>query len=279
MNTREALFGPPTCGGNGNGGYIYYDLAKLFPMIDGKDIDDPTSAYTYDPLNQATNRDRRFHYTVVYDGRRLFNAGDANHVVNTYDGAGATTDAFGAGTVTGYYVCKTMHSQLSGNYFVTTSQAFPVIRYAEILLNYAEAANEYYGPNYEETLGGQKVSPYEVLKLLRKRAAIEPGADGMYGLKPNMSQDEMREAIRLERRLELAFEGHRFFDVRRWMIADQTDNRVMHGCEVTRAEDGSKTWKEVAVRTHTFRKAMYFYPIPYKETVKSENLLQNPYYE
>ena len=172
-----------------------------------------------------------------------------------------------------------MHSQVAGNYFVGTSQAYPVIRYAEILLNYAEAANEYYGPNYEETLGGQKVSPYEVLKLLRKRAAIEPGDDGMYGLKPNMSQDEMREAIRLERRLELAFEGHRFFDVRRWMIADQTDNKVMHGCEVTRAADGSKTWQEVEVRTHTFRKAMYFYPIPYKETVKSEDLLQNPYYE
>lgn len=278
-NTREALFGPPSCGGNTNGGYIYYDLAKLFPMIDGKAIDDPTGHYTYDPLNQAANRDRRFHYTVVYDGRTLFSNGDANHVVNTYDGEGATTDAFGAGTPTGYYVCKTMHSQVAGNYFVGTSQAYPVIRYAEILLNYAEAANEYYGPNYEETLGGQKVSPYEVLKLLRKRAAIEPGDDGMYGLKPNMSQDEMREAIRLERRLELAFEGHRFFDVRRWMIADQTDNKVMHGCEITRAADGSKTWQEVEVRTHTFRKAMYFYPIPYKETVKSEDLLQNPYYE
>ena len=87
------------------------------------------------------------------------------------------------------------------------------------------------------------------------------------------------EKVRQERRVELAFEAHRFFDVRRWMIADQTDNKVMHGCEVTRAADGSKTWQEVEVRTHTFRKAMYFYPIPYKETVKSEDLLQNPYYE
>ena len=277
-NTREALFGPPTCGGNGNGGYIYHDLVELFPMKDGKSVG-KSEKYAYDPLNPAEGRDPRFANTVVWNGTKMKSAGDNNHIVYTYRGPGATTDAIYAGTPTGYYIRKMSHRGLAGNWFVGTSQAFDLIRYAEILLNYAEAANEYYGPDHEDVLGGQVVSPYEVLKLLRKRAGIEPGDDGMYGIKQNMTYDEMKEAIRLERRIELAFEGHRFFDVRRWMIADKTDNQMMHGFEITRDANGNETGRVVAVRQHTFRQAMYFFPIPYKETVKSDDLLQNPYYE
>lgn len=138
--------------------------------------------------------------------------------------------------------------------------------------------NEYHGPDFEETLGGQQLGCYPILKLIRKRAGIEPGADGMYGLEKNMTQKQMRQAIQEERRLEFAFEGHRFFDVRRWMIAPQTESKTMHGIEITRATDGTKTWKEFDVRTHVWRPAMYFFPIPYNETVKSKDLLQNPYY-
>lgn len=277
-NQREALFGPVSCGGNGNGGYIYYDLAKLFPMNDGKPVDDPSGKYQYDPLNPTQNRDSRFFNTVIYNGKKVYSGGDANHVVEIVKDKAGTKNEDAAGTVTGFYVSKTMHRQIAGNYFTGTSQAYPAIRYAEILLNYAEAANEYDGPNHEDNLGGQTVSPYEVLKLLRKRAGIEPGDNEMYGLKENMTQSEMTEAIRLERRIELAFEGHRFFDVRRWMIAEDTDNKTMHGFEITK--DGDQlTGQEVEVRKHTFRKAMYLYPIPYKETVKCTDLYQNPYYE
>lgn len=158
-------------------------------------------------------------------------------------------------------------------------QYYSLLRYEEILLNYAEAVNEYYGPDYTEQLGDQVVSPYYVLRLLRERAGIEPGADNNYGVKDGMSQDEMREAIRLERRIELAFEGHRFFDVRRWKIAEQTENAMSHGFEITRKLDGSTSYRVVNVRQHVFRPAMYFWPIPYKEVVRSEDLLQNPYYE
>ena len=158
------------------------------------------------------------------------------------------------------------------------SQARPLMRYTEILLNYAEAANEYYGPDHKDVLGDQEISPYIVLRKIRECAGIEPGEDGTYGIKNNMSQADMTEAIRLERRLDLAFEGHRFFDVRRWMIAEDTDNRMMHGFEITRNGE-RKTGRIIDTRQHTFRKAMYFYPIPYKETVKSPDLLQNPYYE
>ncbi|MBB4045127.1 hypothetical protein GGR06_002937 [Bacteroides reticulotermitis] len=278
-NQREALFGAPSCGGNGNGGYIYHDMVEQFPMKDGKTINDPSSKYSYNPLKPDEGRDPRFANTVVWNGSKLTSAGDMNHVVYTHVGAGVTSDSFGSGTPTGYYIRKFGHRQLAGNHWLATSQAFDLIRYAEILLNYAEAANEYYGPNHEEVLGEHIVSPYNVLKTLRERAGIEPGDDGMYGLKQNMTYEEMRDAIRLERYIELAFEGHRFFDVRRWMIAEQTQNKQMRGYKIERSTNGIEKGTIVNVRKHTFRKAMYFFPIPYKETVKSKELLQNPYYE
>lgn len=66
--------------------------------------------------------------------------------------------------------------------------------------------------------------------------------------------------------------------MRRWMIAPTTESKTMHGIEISRATDGTKTWREFDVRTHVWRPAMYFFPIPYNETVKSEGLIQNPYY-
>ena len=278
---REALFGPPSCGGDGNGGYVYHDLVEQFPMKDGKNIDDLTSKYTYNPLKPAEGRDPRLANTVVWHGSKLNSAGDRNHTIYTHVGAGSTSDAFGAGTPTGYYIRKFSHRGVAGNHWISTSQAFDLIRYSEILLNYAEAANEYYGPNHKEILDGHVVSPYEVLRTLRERAGIDPGSDGRYGLKEGIESDyeKMQEAIRLERRIELAFEGHRFFDVRRWMIAETTENQQMHGYKITRSTNGIEKGEKVKVRKHTFREAMYFFPIPYKETVKSDDLLQNTYYE
>src|SRR5690606_4471666 len=139
----------------------------------------------------------------------------------------------------------------------------PLMRYAELLLNYAEALNEYDGPN---------ARVYDAVNAVRERGGLFP-----YELPAGLTQEEMREAIRNERRIELAFEGHRFFDVRRWMIAEETDNKMMTGMEVIR--DGSSvTYNRFEVRKHNFRKAMYFWPIPYSEVAKSPELLQNPYY-
>ena len=274
---HEAAYYPPSGSHSGtrHGGYIYKELADAFPMIDGKPIDN--SQYTFDPLNPAQNRDPRFNNTVIYDGA-LVPADDtysATTVVNTWIGVGQTSDAVYQGTATGFYVRKGCDRLCKGSTWNPSRHNDPLIRYADILLMYAEAANEYHGPDFEETLGGQQLGCYPILKLIRKRAGIEPGADGMYGLEKNMTQKQMRQAIQEERRLEFAFEGHRFFDVRRWMIAPQTESKTMHGIEITRATDGTKTWKEFDVRTHP---AMYFFPIPYNETVKSKDLLQNPYY-
>lgn len=281
--TTCQLLDPPSCGGNGGAGYAYYDLAKCFPMIDGKPIGE--SAYTYNPLQPAQNRDPRFDISIIYNGSRICNQQDYKYPVYTYQGENSTSDAVHSGTPTGLYTRKMLPRAASGNWWIEPPQSRPLIRFAEVMLDYAEAANEWKGPDFQETLAdGNTYGPLEVLKLIRRRAGIDAGADGMYGLKAGMTQQEMREAIQLERRIELAFEGFRFFDVRRWMIAEQTENQLMHGIEITRVVDeetGKVSYepREFDVRPHIFRRAMYFWPIPYAETVKSPELIQNPYYD
>lgn len=280
--TTCQMLDPPSCGGNGAAGYAYYDLAKAFPMIDGKPIGE--SSYAYNPLQPNQNRDPRFDVSIIYNGSKICNQTDYFYPVYTYKGENSTQDAVYSGTPTGLYTRKMLPRAASGNWWIEPLQSRPLIRFAEVLLSYAEAVNEWKGPDFSETLGdGNTYSALEVLKLIRRRAGIAPGTDGMYGLKAGMTQDEMREAIRNERRIELAFEGFRFFDVRRWMIAEKTENQPMHGLEITRVvdENNKVTYvpREFVVRNHVFRKAMYFWPIPYAEIVKTPALKQNPYYD
>lgn len=277
-NDLEQFFYPPSLSGNNYGGYAYHDLAEAFPMADGLPIGE--SKYAYDPLSPQVNRDPRFNNTIIYDGCLVVNNPNLGGLlyVYTYQGNSATEDAIHKCTSTGYYIRKLTHHQARAA-IIAPPQSRPLIRYAEILLNYAEAVNRYYGPQYTEVIGSVEMGPLAALKAIRKRAGIEAGDDGNYGLNPNMTKVEMEDAIRLERRLELAYEGFRFFDVRRWGIAEQTDNKAMHGYEITKQMNGNRVGRVITVRTHVFRPAMYFWPIPYDEVVKSEDLLQNPYYE
>ncbi len=286
---RENLFQPPSRGSNVDGGFPYQELVDAFLMkdgsrpilgynADGSPIINPESGY--DDSNPYENREKRFYHSIYYDQSIIMNK-EIMEPINTYlnpDGTSSGQDAVHQGTPTGYYNGKMLDRQRAGNFIHTGQQSIPLIRYAEILLNYAEAQNEYAGPK-SGIIGGQVFTPYDAIIAIRKRAAIEEG-DGLYGLKDNMTQEEMREVIRHERRIELAVEGHRFWDVRRWMIADETENRMMTGMEVQLQADGTKTYKRFDVREHVFRadKSMYLWPIPYKEEVKSSDLIQNPYY-
>jgi len=87
----------------------------------------------------------------------------------------------------------------------------------------------------------------------------------------------MRAIIQNERQKELAFEGHRFFDVRRWKIAEQTDNQQMHGTEPVKTASGT-TYNTINVRKRVFDQRMYLWPIPQSEVAKSTDLMQNPGY-
>jgi len=263
---RERLWYPPSTGGSGQGGYPYQELIDAFGMANGKAITDPESGY--DPLKPYSGRDPRFYNSVIYDQTKLKNGATpdvpTDIYLGNYMGVGEGQDAVHTGTPTGYYSKKQTHREITPNYFVGGPQARPLIRYAEILLNYAEAKNEYDGPTTEV---------YEALESIRERGGMDP-----FTLPAGLTQDEMREVIRNERQVELAFEGFWFWDVRRWMIAEETENRTMTGMEVIRNGNKSTDYNSFEVRKHVFRPSMYFFPIPYSEVAKSPELIQNPYY-
>lgn len=264
---NEHLLCPPSRGGTSAGGYPYQDLVDAYPLINGSSFDWSNSVVAASPY---TNRDPRLYNSIIIDQTPIQN-GSGKTPINTYlneDGNPFDQDAVHSGTPTGYYIRKFIHRNASSNWIAETTQSRPLLRYAETLLNYAEAANEYEGPSQEI---------YTALTSIRDRAGILPGGDSLYGFKPNMTQAEMRETIRNERRIELAFEGFRFWDVRRWMIVEETDGKMMTGLEV-RKVGSKKTYTSFNVRQHIFRKAMYFWPIPNSEVAKSPTLVQNPYY-
>jgi len=275
----EASANPTSRGGmNGWQGVKYFPTQEMvdeFDMVNGLRITDAASGYPGTGDNMYKNRDPRLTYTVNYNGaiRSLGSFGD--QPVNTYTGviptgnAAATSASLdgiytSTGTLTGYFRYK-MCNGATGELY----RPWVVMRYAEVLLNAAEATNEYYGATAEV---------YDWLKQIRSRAGIMAGTIGLYGLKAGMTKEEMREAIRHERRVELAFEEHRFWDIRRWKIAPQTENAETHGMEIIRAANGSFSYRVIVIRKHQFTDAMYFFPIPQSELTKSPALKQNPGY-
>jgi hypothetical protein len=264
-------FSPPTRGGqtNMNGSYPYQELADDFDMIDGKSITDPTAAFPYDPNNPYANRDPRFHYTILHNLTLKADFNSSNQLLPVYTHVGAQYDGIYVGTPTGYYANKMLRDSAANRIGLGTDRFYPLMRYAEVILNYAEATNEFSGP---------AADVYAVLTSIRKRAGITAGSDNLYGLKPNMTKEEMRKAIQHERRVEFAFEEQRFWDVRRWMIAPEVENRTLNGMEITKTSSGTYTYKKVPVRTHKFINAEYFWPFPLNEVSKPGGLTQNPGY-
>lgn len=257
----ETAWQPPSREG-GDGGFPYQDFVDAFGMANGLPITDPASGYNRsDPYK---DRDPRLAYSVIRDQTLLIQNNGMKEPVNIYlgnDGKGVSQDAVHAGTPTGYYTNKMLDENISANFIHGSQRCFPLIRYAEVLLNFAEATNEYTGPVQEV---------YDAVGLVRKRAGLSP-----YQLPAGLSREQMREAIRAERRVELAFEGHRFWDVRRWKIAEQTETKMMNGMEVKRA-GSNVSYTIFPVRKHNFRTAMYLWAIPQSETAKSPELTQNP---
>jgi len=264
----ENLFLPPSRGGS-NGAFPYEGFVEAFPMSNGKLITDPTSGY--DPAHPYNNRDPRLNYSIIHDqtvlnirnGSGLI-AGQAPVDIYLGNGNNQNPDAVHQGTFTGYYNNKMLDpSVVAQSLAFKTNRCIPLIRFAEILLDYAEAANEYEGPT---------TNVYNAVQAIRQRAGLNP-----FQLPQGLSQAQMRTYIQNERRIELAFEGNRFFDVRRWKIAPQTDNIQATGMEVD--DNGTAVAYNVFnVTKHNFRAAMYLWPFPLSETGKSASLIQNPGY-
>jgi hypothetical protein len=236
------------------------ELVDAFPTDAGLPVTDPASGYnSNDPY---AHRDPRLGMSILYNGARWLNT-----EIQTFEGGQHRPGGAEPGTKTAYYMRKFMGNFENATQYSNTSHDWVMFRYTEVLLNFAEAENEYSGPTAEV---------YQVLKDLRARAGISAGDNAQYGLKEGMTQAEMRAAVRNERRIELAFEEHRFWDIRRWKIAEQVYGQALHGMRIVKeGTDLSYTLTEVFRPAFSAPK-MYLYPIPYDEVVKNDNMRQNP---
>ena len=200
-------------------------LAEAFPMKDGKKPGDPSSVYAYDVQTFWKDRDPRFYATIAYNGSVYELSGIKGRRQYTMSGIAKSMDAFGYIIQgenhyrTGLYCKKGIMEELPSTQVTLNDIDWPEIRYAEVLFNYAEAANETGKPN--EAL--------EVLKAIRQRAGIEPGGNGLFGLKAGMTREEMRQAILDEKYVEFMFEGQRFWDLRRHRMLDKLDGMRKYG--------------------------------------------------
>ncbi|UII19554.1 RagB/SusD family nutrient uptake outer membrane protein [Fulvivirga ligni] len=237
------------------------NLVDAFPMLDGKSIGDPTSAYVYNQNDPYANRDPRLENTVLHNGSLWLNT-----ILETFEGGKNRPGGALQQTRTSYYLRKFMGKFETASGYSSTTHDWVVFRYAEVMLNYAEAQNEYSGPSTDI---------YQVLKDLRARSGIEAGLDDMYGLKAGMSKDEMREAIHNERRIEMAFEEQRYWDLRRWKKAESVLNNAINGMVIIQSGP-TFIYNETAVLTPSFETRQYLYPIPNDEVLKNDNMIQNP---
>jgi hypothetical protein len=176
-------------------------------------------------------------------------------------------------TKTSYYMRKFMGAfeNVASNppSYSGTYHDWVYYRYAGVLLSYAEALNEFSGPSADV---------YNVLYALRKRAGILTGSGNTYGVPQGMSQQEMRTFIHNERRVEMAFEEQRYWDLRRWKEAAQAYNSApLRGFDLQLSSGGQLFYNPIAVLKTVFRDPqMYLYPIPYSEVIRNNQMKQNP---
>ncbi|NCB84043.1 MAG: RagB/SusD family nutrient uptake outer membrane protein [Bacteroidia bacterium] len=260
-NSLEQANYPPTLFGSGRINPTQ-NLVDAFPMANGYPISDPNSGYN--PANPYANRDPRLDMYIIRNGST---AGSQNTVIKTA-ADGTDNNALNkteTSTRTGYYMkkllCQTVNANPSSS--TTAYHIKPFIRYTEIFLGYAEAANEAWGPT---SGGSHSYSAYDVVKAIRQRAGI--GGGDLYLESIKNDKDKMRELIHNERRLELCFEGFRFWDLRRWK---KNMTEPAKGMSIT---NGSYTILP-NVEERSYQDYMYYGPIPYGEVIKFSNLVQN----
>jgi hypothetical protein len=249
---------PPTLYGRGRLNPTQ-NLVDAFPMANGYPIAEGASGYN--PNNPYNGRDPRLGKYIIYNGSTY-----KNEVINTAeDGSGNNAlNRTETSTRTGYYMKKHLRPEVSANPSSPNDRRHykAFIRYTEIFLGYAEAANEAWGP---QGTGNHGYSAYDVVKAIRARAGITGGDAYLESIKAN--KDKMRELIRNERRLELCFEGHRFWDLRRWK------EPITEAANGMRIAGGNYTPFEVEKRQYA--EYMYYAPVPYSEILKFSNLKQN----
>ncbi|MDQ6762971.1 MAG: RagB/SusD family nutrient uptake outer membrane protein [Bacteroidota bacterium] len=248
------------------------EMVDAYFMDNGLSITDPGSGYvengfsntdgkytTAGTYNMYTNREPRFYADITYNGRIWLNTTTTSGVVVTqtyYTGNSGKKVGSNDYSPTGYIIRKDIAQSYANN-----SRSWVMLRLAQIYLDYAEALNESASDNPD-------IAKY--VNLIRERAGIPD-------LPANLSQSEMRLAIRKERRVELAFENARYFDTRRWKIAEQTDGGPFYGMDINAGTSLTDPafYQRTIFETRVFTKQDYLWPIPQQELNVDKNLVQN----
>ena len=274
---------PPTLYGSGRVNPSQ-NLVDAFPMRNGRPITDAQSGY--DAKNPYVNRDPRLDDNIIYNGV-IFRKSEI--LTGTYPkindkGQAEYDDNIGFGptsTRTGYYLKKLLRDDVSplSSSKIEQYHVYPRIRYTEIFLAYAEAANDAWGPKGDPT--GIGFTAYDVIKAIRERAGLATDAIGqplpegdVYLEECAGDQAKMTNLIRNERRLELCFENKRFWDLRRWMLPL---NETVKGMQVDRNDDtGELSYTIIDVEERKYDSSYQCYgPIPKGELLKWSSLKQN----
>ncbi|RZK60192.1 MAG: RagB/SusD family nutrient uptake outer membrane protein [Pedobacter sp.] len=234
--------------------------------------DNLVAAYEYsgtpNPTDPYANRDSRLANTVAYNGSTW------NNRVMDFSVGGTDDMSKANGSKTGYYLKKFLNDNLNLVQNATAQHNWVVFRYAELLLNYAEAMNEAYGPDNNNGYGK---TARQAVNEVRARSAMP-----IINIATTNTKDGFRLAVKHERRIELAFEGHRYWDLLRWKDAEIVLNQPIIGVKVTKVSSNPNVWtyQKAAVATRKFNaNANYLYPFTRTEIVNSNGtLVQNPGY-
>ncbi len=242
------------------------ELVDAFEMkVTGKNIHEPGSGY--DPEYPYKGRDDRFAMFINYNDLVFRGVRIDTRVGKKDNNPQAAVDRT---TATGYYMRKFLNTTNTA----ATRRVYVFFRYAEILLNYAEALNE--------TGAVPSQAVYDAVNAVRRRGirADAPGLAALQSTDKNgngyvpPTREDMRLRIRNERRIELCFEEHRFFDVRRWKLGEQYFNKPVRGVKIT-GDAEPYTYTYFTVQDRTFSDKMYRFPFAQTQLAKAPSLDQN----
>ena len=279
-NAMEKLFYPGGFNGNGAIG-ASQQLVDAFPMANGYPISHPSSGY--DPQDPYKDRDPRFYSNIFYNNSQA-KRNNTGAVMYTFENWTDGKDVQGRvrqNSRTNYHIKKFVY--MGWNQGDTRIETQPrskyYIRWAHMILTFAEATNHVVGPNDKATHG---LSAKEAIQYLRSRKTYD-GTNGISSPPPATPDDYLNEInskedfdllIKNERRIETCFEGMRFFDLSRWSTNLTELNKPVKGVLITKETDGTFTYDfDFMVEERNYRSA--YLPIPYSEILKMDNLIQN----
>jgi hypothetical protein len=239
------------------------NFVDAFSMRDGTPI---SQSATYNPNNPYIDRDPRLNHFVIVNNSSFSGAQIKTSLTSTPDiQINALNSNSSFKTTTGYYLKKFMNPNVSLNpagVIVGAPHFYTYARMTEAYLNFAEAANEAGGPD-NDIMG---FTPRQIINAIRTRGGITSTSY----VNSITSKNQMRDLIQNERRIELSFEGHRFWDLRRWGLTNIISNNV-NGIEIT---EDNMTFTNFEVGLRKYQSFQIYGPIPFSETQKY-NLIQN----